>query len=62
MLYGVDCWLVKNSHVQKMTIAEMSMLRWMCELTRRDMVGKKDTRAKVEMASVADKMREARLR
>ncbi|KAG5591122.1 hypothetical protein H5410_041636 [Solanum commersonii] len=28
-LYGTECWLVKNSHVQKMHLAEMRMLRWM---------------------------------
>lgn len=26
---------VKNSHVQKMGVAEMKMLRWMCRYTRR---------------------------
>ncbi|KAM3252103.1 hypothetical protein P3L10_006173 [Capsicum annuum] len=27
MLYGVECWPVKNSHIQKMKVAEMRMLR-----------------------------------
>lgn len=38
------------------------MLRWMCGLTRKDMVKDEVILAKVEVASVADKMREARLR
>ncbi|KAF3649884.1 putative protein phosphatase 2C 70-like [Capsicum annuum] len=31
-----ECWPVKNSHIQKLKVAEMRMLRWMCGLTRRD--------------------------
>lgn len=27
LLYGAECWLVKKSHVQKMQVVEMSMLR-----------------------------------
>ncbi|KAG5572388.1 hypothetical protein H5410_062154 [Solanum commersonii] len=27
LLYGVECWPVKNAHVQKMHVAEMRMLR-----------------------------------
>ncbi|XP_059285927.1 uncharacterized protein LOC132039467 [Lycium ferocissimum] len=34
MLYGMECWPVKKAHVQKMKVAEMQMLRWMCGHTR----------------------------
>ena len=27
MLYGAECWPVKNSHIQKVKVAEMRMLR-----------------------------------
>lgn len=27
LLYEMECWPVKNSHVQKMKVAEMRMLR-----------------------------------
>ncbi|KAF3639557.1 hypothetical protein FXO38_22586 [Capsicum annuum] len=37
-LYGVEYWLVKNSHIQKLKVVEMRMLRWMCGPTRRDRV------------------------
>ncbi|XP_060179517.1 B3 domain-containing protein REM17-like isoform X4 [Lycium barbarum] len=62
MLYGADCWPVKVSHVQKMKVAEMRMLRWMCGHTRNDRIRNEDIRDKVGVASVEDKMREARLR
>ncbi|XP_060189176.1 uncharacterized protein LOC132618126 isoform X2 [Lycium barbarum] len=62
MMYGVECWPVKISHVQKMKVAEMRMLRWMCGHTRSDRIRNEDIRDKVGVASVEDKMREARLR
>ncbi|XP_019257652.1 PREDICTED: uncharacterized protein LOC109235860 [Nicotiana attenuata] len=62
MLYGAECWHFKNSHVQKMKVAETTMLRWMCGHTRRDMVNNEAIRSKIGVASVVDKMREARLR
>ncbi|XP_059294489.1 uncharacterized protein LOC132047464 [Lycium ferocissimum] len=62
LLYGLECWQVKNSYVQEMKVAEMRMLRWMCGLTQRDKVRNEVIREKMGVASVADKMREARLR
>ncbi|XP_060169387.1 agamous-like MADS-box protein AGL8 homolog isoform X2 [Lycium barbarum] len=54
-------WSV-GSHVQKMKVAEMRMLRWMCGNTRSDRIRNEVIRNKVGVASVEDKMREARLR
>ncbi|KAF3657744.1 putative pre-mRNA-processing factor 6-like [Capsicum annuum] len=62
LLYGAECWPVKNSHTQRMKVAEMRMLRWMCGLTRRDRARNETIREKVGVTSVECKMREARLR
>ncbi|XP_060172285.1 uncharacterized protein LOC132603305 isoform X1 [Lycium barbarum] len=62
LLYGAECWAVKSSHVQKMKVAEMRMLRWMCGHTSRDRIRNEDIQDKVGVASVEGKMREARLR
>ena len=62
MLYGAECWPVKNFHIQKMKVAKMRMLRWMCGLTRGDKVRNEVIREKVGVTSVEDKMREGRLR
>ncbi|KAG5575700.1 hypothetical protein H5410_055834 [Solanum commersonii] len=62
LLYGAECWPVKNAHVQKMHIVEMRMLRWMCGHTRSDKIRNEVIREKVGGASVVDKLREARLR
>ncbi|KAG5610072.1 hypothetical protein H5410_021353 [Solanum commersonii] len=62
LLYGVECWPVKNAHVKTMHVAEMRMLRWMCGHTRSDKIRNEVIREKVGVASVVDKLREARLR
>ncbi|KAH0755077.1 hypothetical protein KY290_025347 [Solanum tuberosum] len=51
-----------NAHVHKMHVAEMRMLRWMCGHTRSDRIRNEVIREKVGVASVVDKLREARLR
>ncbi|WMV37399.1 hypothetical protein MTR67_030784 [Solanum verrucosum] len=62
LLYGAECWPVKNSHVQKLHVAEMRMLRWMCGHTRSNKIRNEVIREKVGVAPVVDKLREARLR
>ncbi|KAM3322064.1 hypothetical protein P3S67_003215 [Capsicum chacoense] len=62
MLYGAECWPVNNSHIQKMKVTEMRMLRWMCGLTRGDRVRNETIREKVGVTPVEYKMREVRLR
>lgn len=68
MLYGAKCCPVRNFYIQKLKMAKMRMLRWMCELTRRDRVineigqenvgvfgGGQDARIKVVMVQKYDK-------
>jgi hypothetical protein len=38
MLYGKECWAVKNQQENKINIVEMRMLPWMCAKTRRDKI------------------------
>ncbi|KAF3652305.1 hypothetical protein FXO38_08961 [Capsicum annuum] len=62
MLYGAECWAVKNSHIQKLKVEKIRMLRWMCGFTRADGVSNEIIREKVGVVSVEDKMQEVRLR
>ncbi|VFQ75973.1 unnamed protein product [Cuscuta campestris] len=62
MLCGAECWAVKKTHVRRLHVAEMRMLRWMCGKTRLDRISNEDIRCQVGMAPVEDKLREARLR
>jgi len=42
MLYEVECWLVKSSHIQTMKFAEMRMLSWMCRHTKTNKIINED--------------------
>ncbi|XP_070054361.1 uncharacterized protein [Nicotiana tomentosiformis] len=61
MLYGAEYWPVKKSHIQKMRVAEMRMLRWMCG-TKKDNIRNEVIRDKVRVTPVEDKLRESMLR
>ena len=54
LLYGTKCWVIKRYHVQKMSIAEMCMLHWMCGNTRRDKVRNEDIRTKIGIAPIEE--------
>lgn len=62
MLYGVKGWLVKNSYLKRMKMAQIRMIRWMCGHTRRHTIMNEDIRDKVVETCVGDKMQDARLR
>ncbi|XP_019240349.1 PREDICTED: uncharacterized protein LOC109220340 [Nicotiana attenuata] len=57
-----ECWPVKNSHTQQLKVAELRILRWMCRHARLDKIRNEVIQEKVGVASVEDKIREARLR
>ena len=61
-MYGVECWPIKKSYVQRMRVSEMRMIHWMCGHTRFDKIRNKVIRGKIPVASIEDKMREVRLR
>ena len=57
MLYVTECWAIKRHHAQKMSVAEMRMLRWMCGNTRKDKVRNEDIHTKICVAPIKVKMR-----
>jgi len=62
LLYRAECWPIKRSHVQRMRVAEMRMICWICGHTRLDKIRNESIRGKIGVASIEDKMRDARLR
>jgi len=44
MLYGTKCWMVKSQHKNKVSVAEITTLCWMCGKTRRDKIRNDDIR------------------
>ena len=49
-------WAIKRYHAQKMSVAEMRMLRWMCGNTRRDYVRNEDICTKIGVSPIEEKM------
>jgi hypothetical protein len=62
MLYGAECWPTKRRHVQRLSVAEMHMLRWICGHTIRDRVRNEDIRDRVGVVPIEEKLVQHRLR
>ena len=62
MTYSAECWALKKSQEQKLSVTEMKMLRMMCGVTRRDRVRNEYVRGSLGVESIADKMAQSRLR
>jgi hypothetical protein len=62
MLYGTECWPTKRRHVQKLSVAEMRMLRWICGHTRKDRVWNDDLCERLGVAPVEEELMQDRLR
>jgi hypothetical protein len=56
MMYDVECWATKGQHVQKMSVTEMRMLRWICGHTRKDRIINDDIRDKLGVAPIQEKL------
>jgi hypothetical protein len=62
MMYDAEYWATKGPHIQKMSIAKMWMLRWICGHTRRDQIKNYDIRDKLGVAPIQEKLIQHRLR
>jgi hypothetical protein len=61
-MYDAECWVTKGQYVQKMGVAEMRMLRWICGHTRKDRIRNDDIRDKLGVTPIQDKLVQHRLR
>ena len=59
VLYGSECWPLKKTQVQRLTVAKMRMLRWMCGYSRIDRIRNGVVKNSVEVAPIEDKLRES---
>jgi len=62
VLYGSECWPLKMMQVQRLMVAEMRMVRWICGFTRMDGIRNDVIRSLAEVAPIEEKLRESRLR
>jgi hypothetical protein len=61
MMYDAECWATKGQHVQKMSVAEMWMLHWICGHTRKNRIRNDDIKDKLGVASIQEKLVQHRL-
>jgi len=62
VLYRSECWPLKKTQIQRLTVAEMKMVRWMCGFIRMNRVRNCVIRDLAKVAPIEEKMRESRLR
>ena len=62
LLYGAECWPIKKTQVQRLMVAEMRMIRWMCGYTKMDRIRNVVIKERVGVAPLEEKLRETRLR
>ena len=58
IMYGSKYWALKKIQIQRLLVAEMRMLRWLCGFTRLDKIRNEVIRDLVKVATIEDKMRE----
>jgi len=57
LLYGGECWPIKRSHMQRMKVEEMRMIRWLYEYMRLDKIRNEVIRGKIGATFIEDKIR-----
>ena len=62
MMYGAETWAIMKTQEKKLDVAGMRMLKWMCEVTRRDKIRNKVIRGTSKVREISDKIQESRLR
>jgi hypothetical protein len=56
IMYGVEYWAIKGQHIQKMSVAKIRMLCWICDHTRRDRIRNVDIQDKLGVALIQEKL------
>ena len=62
MMYGSECWEMRNTDVQRMEVAERKMIRWSLGLTLKDKVKNEEIFKRMKVRNIGDKLVENRLR
>ncbi|GKA80973.1 retrovirus-related pol polyprotein LINE-1 [Tanacetum coccineum] len=62
ILYGSECWPIMKTLANRMEVTKLRMLRWTCGKIMLDMIPNEVYRAKFEVETIINKMREGRLR
>ena len=61
LMYGAETWALKKAHDNKLEVAEMRMLRWMCGVTKLDKIRNDRMRGTTKVGEITKKVQERRL-
>lgn len=61
-MYGSEFWAVDMKIEQRISLAEMRILRWMSRVTKEDKIRNQYIRNSIEVASMVEKIRKNKLR
>ena len=62
MMYGAETRVIKKTEEIKLDVAERRMLRWICEVTRRDKIRNEVIRGTTKVRQLSHKIQGSRLR
>ena len=62
LLYGAETWATTRGQEARLEVNEMTMLRWMCGVTRRDRILNEHIRGTTRMVQASKKITEKRLK
>lgn len=62
MFYATECWTINKKYVNKMSVTEMRILRWMNRKTRNNRIKNESICVNLNITSIGDKMKENRLK
>ena len=62
LMYGAETWALKKAQENKLEVAEMRMLRWMCGVTKLDKIRNERIRGTTKVGEITKKVQERRLK
>ena len=62
LVYGADIWALKKAQEKKLEVAEMTMLRCMCRVTKLDNIRNERIRGTTKVGKITKKVQERRLK
>ena len=62
LMYGTKTWALKKAQENKLEVAEMRMLRWMCGVTKLDKIRNERIRGTTKVGEITKKVQERMLK
>ena len=62
LMYGAETWALKKAQENKLEVAEMRMLRWMCGVTKLDKIRNERIRGTTKVGEITKKVQERMLK